>query len=113
MNHRFLVLVGGLVVPAAVTWLSTMTVLGQGRPAGWKTASLVGGRTAASRRACGGAQEPRWSPRWRPERAAWRALHPDGPQRAAHAWRRLQQHLPDCAGARLRDDSRRDAPRRP
>ena len=37
MNHRFLVLVGGLVVPAAVTWLSTMPVAGQARSAGPKT----------------------------------------------------------------------------
>src|SRR5712692_6284223 len=37
MNHRFLVLVGGLVVPAAVTWLSTMPVAGQARSAGART----------------------------------------------------------------------------
>ena len=37
MNHRFLVLMGGLVVPAAVTWLSTMPVAGQARPAGART----------------------------------------------------------------------------
>jgi hypothetical protein len=34
MNHRLLVLVGGLVVPAAVTWLSAMPVAGQARSAG-------------------------------------------------------------------------------
>ena len=37
MNHRFLVLVGGLVVPAAVTWLSTMPVAGQAGSAGART----------------------------------------------------------------------------
>src|SRR5882672_2393575 len=37
MNHRFLVLVGGLVVPAAVTWLSTRPVAGQTRSAGART----------------------------------------------------------------------------
>ena len=37
MNHRLLVLVGGLVVPAAVTWLSTMPVAGQARSAGART----------------------------------------------------------------------------
>src|SRR6267142_3829874 len=37
MKHRFLVLVGGLVVPAAVTWLSTMPVAGQARSAGART----------------------------------------------------------------------------
>src|SRR5206468_3956381 len=44
MNHRFLVLMGGLVVPAAVAWLSTMTVVGQSRSAGART----GGRPAAA-----------------------------------------------------------------
>ncbi len=34
MNHRLLVLVGGLIVPAAATWLSTMPVAGQARSAG-------------------------------------------------------------------------------
>src|SRR5713226_10345511 len=34
MNHRLLVLVGGLIVPAAVTWLSTMPLAGQARSAG-------------------------------------------------------------------------------
>jgi hypothetical protein len=37
MNHRFLFLVSGLVVPAAVTWLSTMPVAGQARSAGATT----------------------------------------------------------------------------
>ena len=37
MNHRLLVLVGGLVVPAAVTWLSTMPVAGQARSTGART----------------------------------------------------------------------------
>ena len=34
MNHRFLVLVGGFAVSAAVTWVSTMPVAGQARSAG-------------------------------------------------------------------------------
>jgi hypothetical protein len=37
MNNRFLVLVGGLVVPAAVTLASTMPVAGQTRSAGART----------------------------------------------------------------------------
>jgi hypothetical protein len=37
MNHRFRVLVGGLVVPVAATWLSTMAVAGQARSAGART----------------------------------------------------------------------------
>ena len=37
MNHRFPVLLTGLVVPAAVTWLSTMPVAGQARSAGART----------------------------------------------------------------------------
>jgi hypothetical protein len=37
MNHRFLFLVSGLIVPAAVTWLSTMPVAGQARSAGTTT----------------------------------------------------------------------------
>jgi len=37
MNHRFLVLVGSLVAPAAVTWLSTVPVAGQVRSAGART----------------------------------------------------------------------------
>jgi hypothetical protein len=47
MNHRFLVLVGSLVVPAAVTWLSTMPVAGQTRSAGARTSgSSAKGYTA-------------------------------------------------------------------
>ena len=37
MNHRFLVLVGGLVVPAGVSWVLTMPVAGQARSAGART----------------------------------------------------------------------------
>ena len=37
MNHRFLVSVSGLVVPAAVVWLATMPVAGQTRSAGART----------------------------------------------------------------------------
>ena len=37
MNDRFVVLVSGLVVPAAVMWLATMPVAGQGRSAGART----------------------------------------------------------------------------
>ena len=66
-----------------------------------------------SRRACSGEKEQGWPTRCRAERAARRALHPDGSQRAADARRSLQQQLPDHADAGIRDDSRRDAPRRP
>jgi hypothetical protein len=37
MNHRFPVLLTSLVVPVAVTWLSTMPVAGQARSAGART----------------------------------------------------------------------------
>ncbi len=49
MNHRFLVLVGGLAVPAAVTWLSTSSVAGQARSAGARTSGSPAKAYAAPR----------------------------------------------------------------
>jgi hypothetical protein len=49
MNRRFLTLVSGLVVPAAVTWLSTMPVAGQARSAGPRTSGNSGKAYTAPR----------------------------------------------------------------
>ena len=51
--------------------------------------------------------------RRRAEPAVERALHHHGPRRAADACRGVQQQLSNRSGSRIRDDSRRDDPRRP
>ncbi|PYS06102.1 MAG: hypothetical protein DMG12_05185 [Acidobacteria bacterium] len=59
--------------------------------AGWKTSSALSGRTEESRRARRDEKAYGWPLRRGTEPAALRALHPHGPQRTAHAWRRVQQ----------------------
>ncbi len=49
MSNRFLVLVGGLAVPAVVTWLSTSSVAGQARSAGARTSGSSAKAYAAPR----------------------------------------------------------------
>jgi hypothetical protein len=53
MNHRCLVLVGGLVVPAAVTWLMTMPVAGQAQSARARTSGSSAKAYTAPRTADG------------------------------------------------------------
>jgi hypothetical protein len=49
MDHRFLTLVSGFVVPAAVTWLATMPVAGQARSTGSGTSGTSGKAYTAPR----------------------------------------------------------------
>ena len=79
-------------------------------PPDGRVPALTPDGTEQSRRARGGAsaQPRRRSGRSQPRRA----VHLVADRRSAHGSRRLQQQLPDSAGARLRGDSHRDDPRR-